>query len=79
MSWIAPNNGPLNNVTGFVNGVGLNPWPTFDWNNLTPWLVPLTVPTFSIISQFIGIIVGSFMLVTAHPQLTDIQDHSFLL
>jgi len=63
MSWIAPNNGPLNNVTGFVNGVGLNPWPTFDWNNLTPWLVPLTVPTFSIISQFIGIIVGTFMTI----------------
>jgi hypothetical protein len=28
---------------------------------LTPWLVPLTVPTFSIISQFIGIVIGTLM------------------
>ena len=61
MSWIAPNNGPLNNVVGFVNGVGLNPWPTFDWNNMTAWLVPLTIPSFSINSQLVGIVIGTFM------------------
>ena len=63
LSWIAPNNMALSNITGFNNGVGLNPWPTFDWNNLTPWLTPLTIPTFSIVSQFIGICVGTIMTI----------------
>lgn len=32
MSWIAPTNSVYNNIVGFNNGLGLNPWPTFDWN-----------------------------------------------
>ena len=35
MTWIAPENPTLDSVTGFFGGVGLNPWPTFDWNNLS--------------------------------------------
>lgn len=34
ISWIDPNNVKLNSVVGFNNGVGLNPVPTFDWNNI---------------------------------------------
>lgn len=34
MSWIAPDNLNLNTVTGMVNGLGINPIPTFDWNTL---------------------------------------------
>lgn len=32
LSWIAPTNPGFNTVVGFNNGLGLNPWPTFDWN-----------------------------------------------
>lgn len=34
MTWIAPDNANLTTVTGFWSGMGLNPWPTFDYNNL---------------------------------------------
>ncbi|KAK4687087.1 hypothetical protein P7C73_g3042, partial [Tremellales sp. Uapishka_1] len=61
MTWISPNNATLDTVTGFYSGMGLNPWPTFDWNNLTVWLSPLTIPTFAIINQFFGILVGAIM------------------
>lgn len=33
ITWIAPNNATLDTVCGFIGGMGLNPWPTFDWNN----------------------------------------------
>ncbi|KAL7421661.1 hypothetical protein Q5752_003430 [Cryptotrichosporon argae] len=64
ISWIAPNNMTLNNIVGGVNGLGLNPIPTWDFNNLTAftWL-PLTIPTFSIMSQFIGMWFAFFMIV----------------
>jgi hypothetical protein len=32
LSWIAPTNPVYNTIVGFNNGLGLNPWPTFDWN-----------------------------------------------
>lgn len=41
--------------------MGLNPWPTFDWNNLTVWLTPLTIPTFAIMNMFVGILIGALM------------------
>ena len=61
MTWIAPNNANLDTVTGFFGGMGLNPWPTFDWNNLTVWLSPLTIPTFAIMNNGVGILVGALM------------------
>lgn len=61
MTWIAPENADLDTVTGFIGGMGLNPWPTFDWNNLSVWLVPLTIPTFAIMNQFGGILIGAIM------------------
>jgi hypothetical protein len=32
ISWISPNNLTLNTITGFNNGLGVNPLPTLDWN-----------------------------------------------
>lgn len=32
MTWFAPNDKALILVTGGVNGLGLNPLPTLDWN-----------------------------------------------
>lgn len=63
MTWIAPNNIHLNAVTGMTGGVGLNPWPTFDWNNLSIWLTPLTIPTFPIMNMFVGILIGALMCI----------------
>lgn len=63
MTWISPNNVALSAVTGMTGGVGLNPWPTFDWNNLTVWLTPLTIPTFSILNMFFGILIGAVMCI----------------
>ena len=61
MTWISPNNANLDTVTGFISGMGLNPWPTFDWNNLTVWISPLTIPTFAVMNNFGGILVGALM------------------
>lgn len=36
LSWIASSNPVYNNIVGFNNGLGLNPWPTFDWNIVSP-------------------------------------------
>jgi hypothetical protein len=57
MSWIAPNNVNLNAVVGMNNGLGLNPFPTFDWNILlwdSPPQDPLIVPFFNTFNKFIG-------------------------
>lgn len=55
LSWIAPNNMNLNNIVGFENGLGLNPWPTFDWNILLfDNTDPLMIPFFATFNKFIG-------------------------
>lgn len=62
MSWIAPNNRNLNTITGSVNGLGYNPFPSFDWN---PLLFddqdPLMVPFFNTVNKFIGMFVSGFI------------------
>ncbi|CAK7567423.1 MAG: hypothetical protein SEPTF4163_005387 [Sporothrix epigloea] len=57
MTWIAPNNVNLSAITGFNNGVGINPVPTFDWNNIAFNFDPLVVPFFSTINFFVGALV----------------------
>ncbi len=68
ITWIAPDNATLDTVCGFYGGLGLNPWPTFDWNNLTAWLTPLTIPTFAIMNMFVGILIGAVMRVLFRPE-----------
>ncbi|WVW80593.1 OPT family small oligopeptide transporter [Kwoniella bestiolae CBS 10118] len=64
ISWISPNNVSLNNIVGFNNGLGVNPWPTFDFNVLTAYdFNPLVVPAFGTINQFIGMVIALFMIV----------------
>ncbi|BEJ16419.1 hypothetical protein CspHIS471_0510240 [Cutaneotrichosporon sp. HIS471] len=62
MTWISPNNVNLAAITSFAGGMGLNPWPTFDWNvpnaNGT---IPLTLPTFTIMNQFIGVLLAAIV------------------
>ncbi|KAH0600831.1 hypothetical protein MHUMG1_01830 [Metarhizium humberi] len=63
ISWIAPGHRDLNIVTGINNGLGLNPFPTWDWNVLL-WdsADPLMVPFFSTLNRFIGVF-ASFWVV----------------
>ncbi|OCF35911.1 OPT family small oligopeptide transporter [Kwoniella heveanensis BCC8398] len=64
ISWISPNNVTLNNIVGSNNGLGVNPWPTFDFNVLTAYdWNPLVVPAFATLNQFLGMIISLFMII----------------
>lgn len=56
-TWFAPNLVHLNNFTGSNVGLGLNPWPTFDWNILD-MAGCLTVPFYTYVNQYIGAVLG---------------------
>jgi len=45
-TWISPTNVKLAAVSGSVTGLGLNPLPTFDWNQLVAIADPLINPFF---------------------------------
>jgi len=65
ISWIAPDNTNLNTVVGFNNGLGINPFPSFDWNNLlwdTPPQDPLMVPFFNTVNKFFGCLLSAFVI-----------------
>ena len=46
ITWISPGNSKLAAITGSVTGLGLNPLPTFDWNQLVVIADPLINPFF---------------------------------
>ncbi|KDQ62166.1 hypothetical protein JAAARDRAFT_65967 [Jaapia argillacea MUCL 33604] len=54
ITWISPMNVALAAVTGSVGGLGLNPFPTFDWNQLTVMVDPLINPFFTTLNVFLG-------------------------
>jgi OPT family oligopeptide transporter len=63
ITWIAPNNVALTAVAGFNNGLGFNPWPTFDWNTLGfNGPDPLMVPWFSTANRFFGSLISAFVI-----------------
>ena len=63
MSWISPDNITLNTITGMNNGLGLNPWPTFDWNILLFDMTdPLMLPFFSTLGKFLGMFFAMFVI-----------------
>lgn len=62
LTWIAPNNFTLAAITGSSGGLGLNPFPSFDWNvlesvgpNYTPWVTNVTL--------YIGALIGFVIIV----------------
>ncbi|KAF7536611.1 hypothetical protein G7Z17_g13018 [Cylindrodendrum hubeiense] len=63
ITWIAPNNRDLNTITGTNNGLGVNPFPTLDWNVLL-WdsADPLMVPFFSTFNRFIGVFISFWVV-----------------
>ena len=48
MTWIAPENTTLAAVTGSITGLGLNPWPTFDWNLASVVYDPIITPYYAL-------------------------------
>ncbi|ODQ66355.1 OPT-domain-containing protein, partial [Nadsonia fulvescens var. elongata DSM 6958] len=62
MTWIAPDNFNLANVTGSIIGLGINPISTFDWNVATSLLQPLAIPFFSFINQYSGQFLSAFFI-----------------
>ena len=61
ITWISPNNIALDAITGMYGGMGLNPWPTFDWNVASTAFVPLTLPTFTVVNVFFSQLLATFM------------------
>ncbi|CAH7680959.1 OPT family small oligopeptide transporter [Phakopsora pachyrhizi] len=59
-TWIAPNNVKLAMITGTVSGLGLNPFPTLDWNFL--YVNPVVTPLWSIINLYVGAL-GGFLAI----------------
>lgn len=53
-TWISPQNVTLALVTGTLCGLGLNPWPTFDWNIISAYGDPIITPFFSMFNSFCG-------------------------
>lgn len=66
MTWIAPDNGPLAQITGGLTGLGVNPVPTFDWNIMTYLCDPLMVPFFSTFNLFLGMFFSMFVIVAMY-------------
>ena len=64
MSWISPKHRDLNTITGINNGLGMNPFPTMDWNVLL-WdsADPLMVPFFSTFNRFLGVFASFWVVV----------------
>ncbi|KAH9815191.1 OPT-domain-containing protein [Melampsora americana] len=54
MTWISPKNVNLAAITGSISGLGINPWPTFDYNVASMLKDPLITPLFSIVNMFAG-------------------------
>ncbi|KAI2468876.1 OPT-domain-containing protein [Annulohypoxylon bovei var. microspora] len=64
ITWISPNNVNLSAVTGFYNGLGVNPWPTWDWNTLLfDQTDPLMIPFFSTFNKFIGAAIACCVII----------------
>lgn len=54
MTWIAPDNVSLAVITGSIGGLGLNPIPTWDWNQFTVTGDPLVNPFYTTFNGFLG-------------------------
>ena len=63
-TWIAPDNVHLAAITGTYGGLGLNPLPTWDWNQCTVDGDPLINPFYSIFNSFLGTL-SAFLAVLA--------------
>lgn len=64
-TWFAPKSVHLDNVAGFHNGLGFNPWPTFDWN-IVDLAGCLAIPFFTYVNQYVGAILAFFTILAVY-------------
>ncbi|KAF8000666.1 hypothetical protein HF325_004455 [Metschnikowia pulcherrima] len=64
-TWFSPTLVHLNNVTGTNSGLGLNPWPTFDWNILD-MAGCLTIPFYTYANHYCGAILAFFTILAIY-------------
>lgn len=64
ISWMAPNNVNLAMMTGMQSGIGLNPFPTFDWNVATTLFEPIVVPLWAVLQQYMGMVFLALVIIT---------------
>jgi hypothetical protein len=62
IAWISPKNFTLTAITGINKGLGVNPFPTFDWNIVTHHLDPLIIPYHVTLNSFVGVILGGITI-----------------
>lgn len=62
MTWIAPKNINLALITG-SNNMGINPFPTFDWNVITGGGDPLVSPAYTIFNLYCGVWIGTLAII----------------
>ncbi|KAF7375383.1 OPT-domain-containing protein [Mycena sanguinolenta] len=62
MTWISPTNVSLAAITGSMFGLGFNPLPTFDWNQMI--IDPLINPFFTTFNFFLGTLI-TFPIIAA--------------
>jgi OPT family small oligopeptide transporter len=63
ITWISPTNVTLAIITGSISGMGLNPWPTFDWNTLSYIFDPIIMPFFALVNNFVGMFLVGFCVI----------------
>ncbi|KAK5059812.1 hypothetical protein LTR84_009695 [Exophiala bonariae] len=61
-TWIAPDNVILAIITGSLCGLGLNPWPTFDWNVVSSIMDPIMTPFISTANATFGLCISAFFI-----------------
>lgn len=66
MTWIAPQNKTVGILTGSTSGLGLNPFPTFDWAILTTDIEPLITPIFTTLNLFCGGFFFAFVILAIY-------------
>lgn len=64
-TWLSPNLVHLENITGTVHGLGLNPLPTLDWNILD-LAGCLTLPFYTYANQYLGILMAFFTILAVY-------------
>ena len=75
MTWIAPNNINLANITGGIYGIGFNPITSFDWNVISQ-NSPLVVPFFSQLQQYLGSVFCALVVIAVY--YTNYYDTQYL-
>lgn len=66
MTWIAPDNSDLANITGSINGLGYNPIPTFDWNVINFGISPILLPLGTSINTYVGMFVSGLFIIAIY-------------